>query len=274
MSVSQLLGKTKTYPFDFNCKSGTYITQFDGTRNQWMYTMGATCSDGGKLGPVGKLGTTPYSVRSTNGFSGWNSAYKGDATDGIIFLSGNGTVLPLIGGTGGGAVPKWTCPSGSKISGFGGSHGPYGISTRFTCSAPVQPIDITPYTTPISTLPYEHTKIVSTTPTTFTTGTYTTPTTTYITPTTTSMPQNTGSNTTPLSNTIPLTNTTPTTDTSKQTTEPEKPKTEEAKKPEPEPEPEKSKTWIWILIFVIIIVLAIVGAVVAYFLLKHKKETS
>ncbi len=269
MSVSQLLGNPKPNPFDFNCKSGTYITRFDGTQNKWLYSMGATCSDGSKLGPVGKLGTTPYSVASINGFSGWNSARSGDAADGITFLGSSGTVLPSIGGTGGGAVPKWTCPTGSKISGFGGSHGIYGISTKFTCSPPVQSIvNVAPYITPISALPYTSGSV--------TTGSYTAPTITALpytsgsvpTPTTASTPQYTESNTTP------LTNTTPTTDTSKQTTEPEKPKTEEAKKPEPEPEPEKSKTWIWILIFVIIIVLAIVGAVVAHFLLKPKKGTS
>ncbi len=266
MSASQLLGKPKVDTFNLKCNPGAHITRFDGTLNKWLFSIGATCSDSVRLGPVGKQQTTPWSIASATGFSGWDSARFGDATDGITFLNTSGTVLSPIGGTGGALAPKWVCPNGTKIVGISGSHDTYGISTQFTCSAPLRSISygIVP---PVQELVPDGSTEILPAPTQ---NQVTAPIPIYRTQVLTDAPIPASVVTTEQPNTAydPQ----KTYEIVNRTQVSEKPNTEE--KPDTEkPKEPKPKTWIWILVFVFIIILAIVGVAV-YFVVRPKPESS
>ncbi len=263
MTTSQLLGSPKSNQFSLSCDPGTYISQFDGTKHGWLFNMGATCSDSKKIGPIGTVAPDPWSVRSDTGFSGWDSARFGDATDAITFVSPDGTVLPTIGGTGGGPAQKWSCPSGSRIIGFGGSHDQYGISTQFMCSEIEKPIESVPVSMPPTSSEYGTVADPSTTKTLADYGITTSG----------QLPEGVSAemiNAIMTSFMSGFTDDASGTSTTSATAE-VKPEPKPEVKPEPKlatttpppPEKEKSNTWLYIvLVFILFVVIAVVAATV------------
>ncbi len=137
MSISQMLGVAKGDPYKLECDKGEYITAFDAHTGAWVFGVGAKCSDDKTLGPIGqttglKLGT----VTSKTGFSGYDKAASGDALDSVTFIDADGKVLAKVGGDGGGAAPKWTCPKGQLITGVSGNKYAHGITAKFQCGKP------------------------------------------------------------------------------------------------------------------------------------------
>ncbi len=255
MTTSQLLGSPKSNQFSLSCDPGTYISQFDGTKHGWLFNMGATCSDSKKIGPIGTVAPDPWSVRSDTGFSGWDSARFGDATDAITFVSPDGTVLPTIGGTGGGPAQKWSCPSGSRIIGFGGSHDQYGISTQFMCSEIEKPIESVPVSMPPTSSEYGTVADPSTTKTLADYGITTSG----------QLPEGVSAemiNAIMTSFMSGFTDDASGTSTTSATAE-VKPEPKLATTTPPPPEKEKSNTWLYIvLVFILFVVIAVVAATV------------
>ncbi len=185
--ISPILGLTKANSASVQCKDGSYITQLDGTMNKWLYSVKGTCSNGSVLPSYGKPGVTPWKITSNTGFSGWNTARSGDATNQIVFIDSTGKILPTIGSIGGSEIPKWTCPKGSLINGMNLTYDNYGITTQFLCSKPIT-----------TTQPYA--SVLNTTPVSTTVNTASAPTTVNSTPVSTSVP--TTVNSTPVSTTV------------------------------------------------------------------------
>lgn len=100
------------------CPDGAYINEFYGRAGGMLDQICAKCSDGTDLGcgyPTN--GGNPFRVPS---LLGWNQVYGGSGADVDSFLGQGG---------GGGRRVELTCPTGTRVVGYGGS---FNQSGRFT----------------------------------------------------------------------------------------------------------------------------------------------
>jgi hypothetical protein len=112
-------------PFTANCPTGEYITQWYGTSNKILDSIGAICSDGTNLGYHGG-----------GGGNFWSTSVGGPY---INFSGRAGSVVDNFGGHGGGGGSPWndSCPSGAATGIFGRS-GTYTDQLGIKCGVPIR----------------------------------------------------------------------------------------------------------------------------------------